>query len=65
MYERYEALRNERGMTDADVSRETGITPAALCDWHNGRTKVPKVENLAKIAKLFHVPLERLLEDQG
>lgn len=63
MYAVYEALRNARHMTDADVSRETGITPAALCDWHKGRTKVPKVENIAKIAKLFNVPIEALLGD--
>lgn len=64
MYKNYEALRNERGMTDADVSRETGITAAALCDWHKGRTKVPRIENLQKIARLFHVPLEQLIREE-
>lgn len=61
MYKTYEALRNARHMTDADVARETGIACSALCDWHKGRTRVPRVENLVKIAKLFGVPIEALL----
>lgn len=60
MYEDYAALRDARAMTDADVERETGVRRQTLSDWKAGRY-TPKVDKLAKIAKLFHVPLEQLI----
>lgn len=64
MYANYAALRDERHMTDYQVAKETGIGPATLYEWKSG-LYTPKVDKLAKIAKLFNVPLEALLEDQG
>lgn len=60
MYKDYAALRDARAMTDADVERETGVRRQTLSDWKAGRY-TPKVDKLAKIAKLFHVPLEQLI----
>lgn len=60
MYDDYAALRDARAMTDADVERETGVRRQTLSDWKAGRY-TPKVDKLAKIAKLFHVPLEQLI----
>lgn len=62
MYKDYAALRDARAMTDADVERETGVRRQTLSDWKAGRY-TPKVDKLAKIAKLFHVPLEQLIEE--
>ena len=38
MYEIYCELRDARGMKDADVARETGITKSTFSDWKNGRS---------------------------
>lgn len=57
MYEIYCELRNARGMKDADVARETGITKSTFSDWKNGRSN-PKDAKLQKIADLFGVSVE-------
>ena len=59
MYEIYCKLRDDRGMKDADVARETGITKSTFSDWKNGRSK-PKDEKIKKIADLFGVSVEYL-----
>jgi len=59
MYEIYCKLRNEKGLKDADVVKETGITKSTFSDWKNGRSK-PKTEKLQKIADLFGVSLHYL-----
>ena len=61
MYKKYEALRDARHMTNADVARETGIGPSTFTDWKMGKIAAPRIEKLAKIAKLFNVPIEALL----
>ena len=61
MYETYERLRNERGLTDYRVAVETGIAKSTFSDWKNNRSK-PKVDKLKKIADLFEVSIEELLK---
>ena len=48
MYEIYCKLRDERGLKDADVVRQTGITKSTFSDWKSGRSK-PKNEKLQKV----------------
>lgn len=57
MYDIYCKLRDEKGLKDADVARETGITKSTFSDWKNGRSE-PKDAKLQKIAKLFGVTVE-------
>ena len=59
MYEIYCKLRDERGLKDADVARETGITKSTFSDWKNGRSE-PKDPKLKKIADLFGVTVDYL-----
>lgn len=61
-YATYAQIRNEHGFSDYRVSKETGIGAATLSDWKNG-ISCPKVDKLFVIAKLFEVPLEKLLEE--
>lgn len=61
MYKNYEKLRDERGMTNSQVAKETGIGENTLSQWKSGRS-TPKADKLMKIAKLFGVSLEELLE---
>lgn len=69
MYEIYCKLRDEKGVKDADVVRETGITKSTFSDWKSGRSK-PKNEKLQKIADYFGVTIDYLMtgkepEDQN
>lgn len=59
VYERYCRLRDLKGMTDAQVAREAGVSKPTLSDWKAGRS-MPKAEKLKKIADLFEVTLDYL-----
>lgn len=60
MYEIYARLRDNRGMTDYQVCKETGIPTSAMSGWKSGRF-TPKVDKMIKIAKLFNVSMDELL----
>lgn len=60
MYEFYCKLRDQRGLKDADVVRNTGITKSTFSDWKNGRS-APKQEKLQKIADYFGVTVDYLM----
>ena len=64
MYEKYVELRDCAGYTDAKVSQETGIAQSTLSDWKSGRS-APKVDKLMKIANLFGVSIEVILDAAG
>ena len=60
MYERFEQLLRERGVTAYRVAKDTGINPSAFSDWKSGKSK-PKNPRLQKIADYFGVSIEWLL----
>lgn len=60
MYEIFEALLRERGVTAYQVSKATGISTGSLSDWKNGRSS-PKIDKLKKIASYFGVSVDYLL----
>jgi len=62
-YEKYAKLRDERGMTDYQVSKQTGISSATLSEWKSG-SYVPKIDKIIKIADLFDVSLDSLLREE-
>lgn len=64
MYKEYVKLRDERGVTDYRVAKETGITKSTFTDWKNGRSE-PKIDKLTKIARFFGVSVERLILSGG
>jgi len=59
MYEIFEKLLAQRGITAYRVAKETGITTATLTSWKQGKY-TPKNEKLQKIADYFGVTLEYL-----
>lgn len=67
MYTKYARVRDEKGLTDNKVAELIGLTPSTIYDWKQRSEKNPaaklSVDNLAKIAKLFEVPIETFLED--
>lgn len=61
MYKRYVALRDKKGVTDYQVSKDTGITRSTFSEWKSGRSK-PKVEKLKILADYFGVDVGYFLE---
>lgn len=56
MYEIFEKMCKEKGLTPYKVSQLTGIGRSTLSDWKKGKS-TPKADKLAKIAELFDVPV--------
>lgn len=60
MWEIFEKLCKERGVSVYRVCEATGIKTSAMSAWKNGRYKF-KQEKLMKIAEFFGVPVEYLV----
>lgn len=60
MYEIFEKLLKERGVTAYRVAKETGVTTATLTSWKQGKY-TPKPEKMQKIADYFGVSLSYLM----
>lgn len=57
LYQRYAKLRDEKGVTDYEVSKNTGISTSTLTNWKYGRY-TPKLEKIKLIADYFNVSIE-------
>lgn len=62
VYEKFQKLLDERGITAYRVAKDTGILKSTFADWKKG-LYTPKVDKLMAIAKYFSVPLEYFLEE--
>lgn len=60
MYEIFEQLLTENGVTAYQVSKATGVAQSSLSDWKKGKSK-PKIDKMQKIADYFNVPVDYLL----
>ena len=60
MYEIFEKLLMERGVTAYKVAKATGISTGSMTDWKKGRS-APKVDKLQKIADYFGVTVDYLM----
>lgn len=63
MYKIYEELRNEKGVTDYRVAKETNLNPSMLSNWKHGIYQ-PKIDKLMKIAEYFGVSVEKFLKGE-
>ena len=61
MYEKFEKLLEERGVTAYEVSKQTGIKPATLSAWKHGEY-TPKIDKLCKIANYFEIPVTYFIQ---
>lgn len=62
MYEKFEKLLSEKGVTSYEVAKSTDISTATLSNWKKGRY-TPKIDKLKKIADYFGVTIEYFLKD--
>lgn len=60
MYDIFDKLMKQKGVTMYRVSKDTKIAQATLIDWKNGKTH-PKYDKMQKIAEYFNVPVDYLL----
>ena len=63
MYDKFERLLKERGVTPYRVHKETGISSATLSDWKNGKSQ-PKQDKIEKICEYFNVPISYFYGDE-
>ena len=59
------SARNKLEMTLRAVEEETGISNAYLSQLEHSKIKMPAPQNLYKLAKLYRVPYELLMELAG
>lgn len=64
MYEIYERLINELGITTYRVAMDTGIAQSVFSAWKSGKSR-PKPDKLKKIADRLHVSVDYLMGDTG
>lgn len=64
MYEIFEKLCEEKGVTPYRVCKETGITTATISNWKAGRY-TPKQDKLQKIAEFLGVTIEFLMTGEN
>ena len=64
MYDIFERLLNERGVTAYRVAKETGVTTATLTNCKKGNY-TPKQDKLQKIADYFGVTIEYLMTGEN
>lgn len=60
MAERIQMLMDERGMTQADLARMTGMTTSNITYLVNGKTKDPRMMTLIAVAQALGVSLDYL-----
>lgn len=60
-YEKYAKLRDQKGVTDYQVCKDTGIATATMSDWKNGISK-PKTDKLKILSDYFGVTVDDFLE---
>ena len=53
-------LRISKGLTQADLSQQLGVTYQAISNWENGRN-TPDLQTLIKIAKIYNISVDELL----
>lgn len=58
--ERLKELRVEKGLSQRDIAKETGISQNAIAFWENAK-RVPNANAVATLAKFFGVTTDYLL----
>ena len=61
-YQKYANLRDEKGVTDYEVAKSTGVKTSTLSNWKAGRY-TPKADKIRALADYFGVSIEYFLEE--
>lgn len=55
-------LRKNEGLSQIEVSEKLAVSRQAVSRWESGESR-PSTDNLQALCKLYHVPLDHLLDD--
>lgn len=55
-------LLQQRGMTQAELARLTGIRPSTICEMCNGLSQFVKLEHIEKICKTLQCDLPDIIK---
>ena len=55
-------ILHQRGMTQAELARLTGIRPSTICEMCNGLSQFVKLEHIEKICKALHCELSDVIK---
>lgn len=58
--ERLKELRTEKGLSQAQLAADTGLTISAISKWEQGQ-RIPSALAVITLAKYFHVTTDYLL----
>lgn len=61
---RLRECRDQSGYSQKQVAYEVGVKPPTVSQWESG-IKAPSRENILKLAKLYQVSVEYLLNEQN
>ncbi len=59
-----ESLMAERQTDPAKLARDARLGPTGIYDILNGKSRSPKIDTIAKIARALGVPVSKLFEDR-
>lgn len=62
-YQKYSAIRDEKGLTDSKVADGVNITASSLSDWKNSGALI-NVDKVCRIAKYLGVTVEEIMEER-
>ena len=57
-------LMDARGITQADICRELGVSSATVSNWFTGQ-KYPRIDRMQRIAELLGVTYSTLTTENG
>lgn len=57
--ERIRELRNEQGLTQAEIAKKIGVTKSAYGFWEQGKNQ-PDIDTIARLAEIFDVTADYL-----
>ena len=63
-YEKYEQIRNSKGLKNSDVARIAQIPPSTFTDWKQGKS-MPKYEKMSKIAAALDMDYNEFVGPYG
>lgn len=57
--------RNKNGMTTAELAGLLGVNRATISRWENGYIKSIPADTIKKLAEVFHMSLEELIDNDS
>lgn len=55
-------LREEKGWSQNELARRSGVKQGIISDIESGKTKHPRIDTMSAIADALEVPIDKLLK---